>query len=107
MENYDIHEWRHAIAILQNDFPNEWCDIEQALENFRFYKSWVNTGGGRKSKVADSIDGSLYQLGWSEKQFKTRVMVDQTSMDSPTHKIDCYKNRIALEVEWNNKDPFF
>lgn len=28
-------------------------------------------------------------------------------MDSPTHKIDCYKNRIALEVEWNNKDPFF
>ena len=28
-------------------------------------------------------------------------------MDSPTHKIDCYKNRIALELEWNNKDPFF
>jgi len=28
-------------------------------------------------------------------------------MDSPTHKVDCYKNRIALELEWNNKDPFF
>lgn len=28
-------------------------------------------------------------------------------MDSPTHKVDCYKNRVALEVEWNNKDPFF
>ena len=28
-------------------------------------------------------------------------------MDSPTHKVDCYKNRIALEIEWNNKDPFF
>lgn len=28
-------------------------------------------------------------------------------MESPTHKIDCYKNRIALEIEWNNKDPFF
>jgi hypothetical protein len=24
-----------------------------------------------------------------------------------THKVDCYKNRVALEVEWNNKDPFF
>ena len=26
---------------------------------------------------------------------------------SPTHKVDCYKNRVALELEWNNKDPFF
>lgn len=28
-------------------------------------------------------------------------------MVSPTHDVDCYKNRIALEVEWNNKDPFY
>jgi hypothetical protein len=21
--------------------------------------------------------------------------------------VDCYKNRVALEVEWNNKDPFY
>ncbi|ABL66143.1 conserved hypothetical protein [Chlorobium phaeobacteroides DSM 266] len=21
--------------------------------------------------------------------------------------MDCYKNKIALEIEWNNKDPFF
>ncbi|HMD67877.1 MAG TPA: BglII/BstYI family type II restriction endonuclease [Chitinivibrionales bacterium] len=34
-------------------------------------------------------------------------MVDENRMDSPTHKIDCYKNQIALELEWNNKDPFF
>ncbi len=28
-------------------------------------------------------------------------------MESPTHKIDCYKNKVALEIEWNNKDPFY
>jgi hypothetical protein len=28
-------------------------------------------------------------------------------MVSPTHDVDCYKNRVALEVEWNNKDPFY
>jgi len=28
-------------------------------------------------------------------------------MNSPTHKVDCFKNRVALEIEWNNKDPFF
>ena len=35
------------------------------------------------------------------------VVVDDSKMKSPTHAVDCYKNRIALEVEWNNKDPFF
>jgi hypothetical protein len=33
--------------------------------------------------------------------------VDKTEFVTPTHKVDCYKNRVALEVEWNNKDPFF
>ena len=35
------------------------------------------------------------------------MTVDDRVMDSPTHKVDCYKNRVALEIEWNNKDPFF
>jgi hypothetical protein len=26
---------------------------------------------------------------------------------APTHEIDCYKNRVALEVEWNNKTEFY
>jgi hypothetical protein len=28
-------------------------------------------------------------------------------MDAPTHKVDCFRNRIAVEIEWNNKDPFY
>jgi hypothetical protein len=28
-------------------------------------------------------------------------------MESPTHKVDCYRNHVALEIEWNNKDPFY
>jgi len=27
------------------------------------------------------------------------VQVDENVMDSPTHKVDCYKNRVALEIE--------
>lgn len=41
------------------------------------------------------------------KEFKTKVVVDDVSTDTPTHKIDCLKNRVALEIEWNNKDPFY
>lgn len=35
------------------------------------------------------------------------MTVDGVQKDSPTHKVDCFKNRVALEVEWNNKDTFF
>jgi hypothetical protein len=45
--------------------------------------------------------------GWIEKAFDTRIVVDKSEFAAPTRKVDCYKNRVALEVEWNNKDPFF
>lgn len=107
LENYEVHEWKHASAILKNDFPNEWKDITSLLQQFTLNKSWLVVGGGRKSGVSEAIDGYLYQRGWAEKEFDTSVRVDDNVMDSPTHKIDCYKNRVALEIEWNNKDPFF
>ena len=106
-ENYEIHEWKHACAILASDFPEEWQDIIDLLTNFRLCRSWISVGGGRKSGVSDAIDSFLYERGWREKEFATSVKVDENIMNSPTHKIDCYKNKVALEIEWNNKDPFF
>lgn len=106
-QKYEVYEWKHACAILKNDFPGEWNDILTLLNEFKLCKSWISDPGGRKSKVSDFMDGFLYKKGWEEKQFKTMVYVDHHKMDTPTHKIDCYKNRIALEIEWNNKDPFF
>ena len=106
-DNYEIHEWRHASAILSSDFPSEWSDILALLTQFRLRKSWLNVGGGRKSNVSQSIDDFLLARGWVEKQFETSVKVDDATLDSPTHKVDCYKNKVALEIEWNNKDPFY
>ncbi len=64
----------------------------------------------RRKQVADFclfIDGFLEKRGWKEKGFDTRFMVDGQTRESPTHKVNCFRNRIALEIEWNNKDPFF
>ena len=107
LSNYEVHEWKHACAILHNDFPREFKDVVDLLENFTLHERWITVGGGRKSKVSDSIDSFLYKRGWIEKEFDTSVKVDDKIMNSPTHKVDCYKNGIALEIEWNNKDPFF
>lgn len=106
-ENYEIHEWKHACAILNSDFPAEWKDIVDLLIQFRLRKSWIMTPGGSKSQISNAMDSFLYARDWVEKEFETAVMVDEALMESPTHKVDCYKNRIALEIEWNNKDPFF
>lgn len=106
-ENYEIHEWRHASAILYKDFPDEWDDIMTVLGNFRLYKSHITVKGGNKSLVASAIDSAFSERGWSEKQFETKIVVDENEVFSPTHEVDEFKNKIAVEVEWNNKDPFF
>ncbi len=107
LSNYEIHEWKHACAILKEDFPREWEDILDVLKNFKLYKSWITNPGGSKSKISNFIDSYLYERGWEEKEFETKVVVDEVSHATPTHKIDCFRNRVGLEIEWNNKDPFF
>ena len=106
-DNFEVHEWKHACAILKQDFPNEWNDVIAVLTNFNFKRSWLTVGGGRKSKISEAIDSELYSRGWVEKQFDTEIVVDAHRIESPTHQVDCFKNRVALEIEWNNKDPFF
>jgi len=106
-EHYEVHEWRHALAILRQDFPSEYSDVCDVLCRFRLSKSWIAVGGGRKSKVSEWIDTELGKKGWEPKNFDTKISVDEQVLESPTHEVDCFKNRVALEIEWNNKDPFF
>lgn len=105
--HYEVHEWKHALAILRYDFPTEWQDILDVLTGFRLQHADIIRPGGRKSTVAEALDSQFYARGWVEKSFDTRVVIDEVELRSPTHKVDCFKAGVALEVEWNNKDPFF
>ncbi len=101
-DSYEVYEWRHATAILENDFPEEFRDICEILMEFRLNKSAVVEPGGRKSKnIAGWIDKKFYERGWAEKKFDTKISLDNVDIESPTHSIDCFKNRVALEIEWN------
>lgn len=106
---YEVHEWRHACAVLKNDFPREFADIVEVLRKFRLKRSHIIEPGGRKSKVAEAIDSEFYakRPPWEEKRFGTEIVVDGEPTESPTHSVDCFRNGVALELEWNNKDPFF
>lgn len=106
-ESYEIFEWNHATAILKEDFPEAFQEIVEVLRAFRLTRSDIVANGGRKSPVASRLDQPFYALGWQEKQFQIRTTIDGKEVYIPTHKIDCYKDRVAVEVEWNNKDPFY
>jgi hypothetical protein len=104
---YHVREWRNATGVLATACPDEWNEIIEVLSNFRLLRSEIEAAGGRKSPIASQIDAAFYARGWEEKQFQTSIKIDGQEFESPTHKVDCFKRRVALELEWNNKDPFF
>lgn len=106
-ERYHVKEWRNATGVLSTACPNEWADIQAVLRNFRLLKSEILVGGGNRSLISRRIDTQFYARGWEEKGFATSITVDKTTYDSPTHAVDCLKGGVAVEMEWNNKDPFF
>lgn len=107
LDTYETLEWRHATAILHADFPAEFQDIVHVLSNFRLLRSQVAAAGKNKSPISSGIDQQFYGRGWVEKSFDTKILVDGEAIEVPTHKVDCYRNKVAFEIEWNNKDPFY
>ncbi len=104
---YQVREWRNGLAILNAAHVSEWNDILDVLRGFSLLKSDILKPGGSKGLIASRLDSHFTRLGWIEKKFETKIVVDESEFETPTHKVDCYKSRVALEVEWNNKDPFF
>ncbi|MCA3623030.1 MAG: restriction endonuclease [Methylobacterium sp.] len=104
---FDVYEWRNAIHILHSVHADRFREICAALESFTLNHTFIEKAGGNKSPIAHALDEKLLAAGWKEKQFDTRILIDGDVRETPTHKVDCFKGRVALEVEWNNKDPFF
>tara|TARA_R100000935_G_scaffold58090_2_gene93836 strand:- start:1361 stop:1957 length:597 start_codon:yes stop_codon:yes gene_type:complete len=107
LDKYRILEWRHALAILKGEFPEQFEDLCDVLDAFELRESSITLGGGGKSLVSGYLDRALYKRGWAEKGFDTATVIDGVTYATPTHKIDCVKGRIALDIEWNNKTEFY
>lgn len=107
-DRYLIDERRHACAILATDFPREFDDILACLKQFELLRSEVAVGGGGKSRIAGRFDDFLSkQRGWEPKATSIAMTVDGIERTLETHEVDLCKGKVAIEVEWNNKDPFF
>jgi hypothetical protein len=107
LDKFEVAEEHHGASVLRVDFPAEWQDLMSMLDQFKLRKSHILKAGGAKSKISEDVDTFFYSRGWKEHQFRINVQADGVTKLAPTHKVDYFRNRIAIETEWNNKDPFY
>ena len=108
---FDVATRNHAAAILSGDFPDAVEGLISALLEFRILpRELVRSGGGQAASTMRLRD-ALYQHGWKKHEFVVQTIVDGVEREAKTHEIDHVQRfsagTIALEIEWNNKDPFF
>ncbi len=108
LNGWDCYDWRNARTVLQHAHPSEWADTLEILGDYKLLHSHlIAKGKGNKSAIAAAIDSKFYARNWIEHKFETSIVVDKVPSESPTHSVDCFRGKVALELEWNNKDPFF
>ena len=115
----------HARAILGTDFAPAVEEIEDVLRETTIPIEEIIAGGGGEAKGTQRLRRALTKAGWLKTVFKVQrsIAVGETEdrlglphvKESQSHIIDHVRTfhvggqfmRIALEIEWNNKDPFF
>lgn len=101
----------HAGSILAADFPDVVNPLGQALLDLSIPITEIVGGGGGEAKLTQRLRHGFTDLGWRKRNIEIKKVVDGKEKDSITHEIDHYhvadQGTFALEIEWNNKDPFF
>ncbi len=110
-KGYDVLTLHHAEAILQYDFPEAADEIVSCLEGFEIRMEEIVSGGGGEATLTQRLRNTLATEGWVKRNIEIKKFVGEALTESLSHEIDHVKDfpmgTIALELEWNNKDPFF
>lgn len=109
---FEIHLLSHAAAILEKDFPVVLNELEQSLVNFEIPITEIIGSGGGETKGTQRLRRSLADLGWVKTNFEIKKTINGRVLESISHEVDHVRTFpdgtvVALEIEWNNKDPFF
>src|SRR5262249_26622005 len=115
-KGYEIEFVSHSSAILEIDFPDAAAELEQAMLNQSVPIEEIIGSGGGETKGTQRLRNGLTAKGWLKETFTIKKTINDEPRESISHKVDhvrCFdrpdgkRYRIALEIEWNNKDPFF
>ncbi|MEI6450915.1 MAG: BglII/BstYI family type II restriction endonuclease [Actinomycetes bacterium] len=104
---YECYDYHNCAAVLTIEFPNLFSEICGVLMSFRFTDQQVLAPGGNESQIPKVFSEVLRPLGWRERQFTTKLLVNDKPVSSDTHKVDYVKEQVAFDLEWNSKDQTF
>ncbi len=108
---FQIEFHSHAMAILSVDFPAAVAELEEVLSGITIPIEEIIRSGGGETKGTQRLRRGLTYADWRKVNFVIEKTINGIRRESQSHEVDHVRNfagrLIALEIEWNNKDPFF
>ena len=108
---FQVEFHSHARAILSVDFPEVAAQLEAILLAAKIPIEEIVGSGGGETKGTQRLRRALHAHGWRKHKFEVQRTIDGVARESISHEVDHIARfpagTIALEIEWNNKDPFF
>lgn len=118
---YEFAEVRNASGVLAAAAPDELSSIVATLRGFRLTTTNLLTPGGSEGLIAKELNQYLRDDGWREARVDVVTKLDlklsphgpsekhtrveaSSEVTSEGYKVDNFRGRVALDVEWNAKD---
>jgi len=110
-KGFEVDFRSHAKAILEIDFPDVASQLEKVLLASTIPIEEIIGSGGGETKGTQRLRKALKLEGWKKHNFIVQRIIDGVPREAQSHEIDHIQafesGTVALEIEWNNKDPFF
>ena len=111
-KGFEVLTLHHAEAILKHDMPQAIEELETVLIEAEIPVEELVHGGGGEGELTQRLRRRLADdFKWKKHNFEIKKIVDGEEKESLSHEIDHVKKfgsgSFALEIEWNNKDPFY
>jgi hypothetical protein len=108
---FQVEYHSHGKAILETDFPTALAEIEDVLAPLVIPVDQLVRGGGGESLITQGLRQRFAERQWQKHVFEIQKLIDGVQKESVSHEVDHVRTfpngNLALEIEWNNKDPFF
>jgi hypothetical protein len=110
-QGFQVDFQSHARAILEGDFPDVAAQLEEVLSTSTIPIEEIIGSGGGETKGTQRLRNALKNRGWKKHKFVVERTIDGIRREAQSHEVDHIRaferGTVALEIEWNNKDPFF
>jgi hypothetical protein len=111
IRGYEVQFTRFSDSILGDHFKDAINDLNVILSSFYIHESQIIASGGGLSTITQTLGKLLVEREWIKEIIQSEHHVKGRKLTSESHEVDHYKSfgqgNIGLEIEWNNKDPFY